>query len=120
MASLALNGFLQGLVLSPSDKDLFNKTIERSIAVNMACSSSLSPETAPSSSSLSAITEHDDGVKEDKGDNAVRDRKGKAGVAKSAPDSKRVSFDSREKKPLLLRQESVDTEQSEVYEADDD
>lgn len=120
MASLALNGFLQGLVLSPSDKDLFNKTIERSIAVNMTCSSALPPKTAPSSSSLCAITEHDGGVKENKGDNAVRDRKGKTSVAKSSPVSKRVSFDTREKKPLLLRQESIDTEQPEIGEEDDD
>lgn len=123
MASLALNGFLQGMVLSPSDKELFDKTI----SMNCNCS----PTLGRNHSYLDVISESDDDsddedeiVKKDQransavhiidhelDDNIIEARMSKS---ESKATIKSVTFEAqkeREMKPLLSRQESSEENQ---------
>jgi len=63
MASLALNGFLQGMIMSPDDKLMFDKRLERSFSVNTDDGDDgdvVRDVTRGTSTSLGVISEDDD------------------------------------------------------------
>lgn len=109
MASLALNGFLQGMILSPSDKDMLDKTIERSIALN----NQYVPPLKTDATGESAKSENKcDSTEIKQGGYTSLNSETKETKIKSNPREKRVSFNAKEEKPLLRRQESIDTERT--------
>lgn len=114
MASLALNGFLQGMILSSSDKDLFNQTLERSIAISNSCDPPDRPSEASGSGLNSVSAEEKNHEVTLRSKVKLKDiaSKNHGDVTKGSPKTKRVSFDGHENKPLLLRQDSLDTDTS--------
>ena len=130
MASLALNGFLQGMLLSSSDKELFDKSIERVIVLDSslideptnttpnATVDNTVPNTTlnDSSSNRNHVTESD--IESQVTVNSEKTRlkdmgtRTVGGNSNCSPRSKHVSFDARESKPLLRRQDSLDMEKS--------
>ncbi|XP_052802585.1 uncharacterized protein LOC128232854 [Mya arenaria] len=117
MASLAFNGFLQGMLLRPSDKKSVKSSVSQSIdecTSDVALSTNTNCEVIHEGDNEDVNCNRHNSTTESELDLLTVDERETAEPTFRAKRTKRVSFDAKEGKPLLKYQTAVDVSEDDL------